>query len=49
MSQIASEVEKGGPEMMHMNTTGISPRTAAFGVCAGTLSFGAPRVTPLAG
>lgn len=27
--------------MMHMNTTGITPRTAAFGVCAGTVSFGA--------
>jgi len=37
-SLFASEVEKGGPEMMHMNTTGVNtPRLA----CAGTRSFGA--------
>ncbi|RLK49360.1 hypothetical protein C7474_1505 [Microbacterium telephonicum] len=31
--------------MMHMNTTGIAPRIAAIGVCAGTISFGAAPVT----
>ncbi|GAB2835790.1 hypothetical protein GCM10027024_07430 [Microbacterium insulae] len=44
VSLLASEVEKGGPEMMHMNTTGVTAPTGGIAtrLCAfGTVSFGA--------
>lgn len=39
----ASEVEKGGPPMMHMNTTGIAAGNggAIRAFASGTVSFGA--------